>query len=75
MSKLPAKAPSSRVMKMLEKKGYKAKSKESGGSHILFEKEGCRPIPVSTSNNIPKGTLNNILKSAGISRTEFFQIW
>jgi len=74
MPKLPAKAPSGRVMKMLIMKGYQAKP-ASGGSHIIFEKEGCRPIPVSTSKNIPRGTLINILKSAGISRMEFFLIW
>ncbi|MBZ2166377.1 type II toxin-antitoxin system HicA family toxin [Methanobacterium spitsbergense] len=60
---------------MLKRKGYTPKPKESGGSHIVFEKEGCRSIPVSTSNNIPRGTLRTILKEANISRDEFFQIW
>lgn len=55
--------------------GYNPKSKRSGGSHVVFEKAGCRPIPVSTSNNIPRGTLMSILKEAGISRERFFEIW
>jgi len=76
MCKLPSKAPYSKVMKLLIMKGFTPKPKGSGGSHVNFEKDGfLRPVTVSTSNNIPKGTLSNILKQAQISRKEFCQLW
>ncbi len=75
MCKLPSKAPYSKVMRLLLNQGFTPKNKDNRGSHVQFEKKGFRPIPVSTSKNIPKGTLQNILKSAKISRPDFCKIW
>jgi len=75
MSKLPTDASYRKVMKLLIEIGYTPKPKESRGSHVLFEKDGCRSIPVSTSKIIPQGTLRGILKQADINRKQFWDIW
>jgi predicted RNA binding protein YcfA (HicA-like mRNA interferase family) len=55
--RLPRKASSQKVMNLLIYEGYLPKPKNTPGSHIIFEKEGKRPIPVSASKYIPIGTL------------------
>jgi predicted RNA binding protein YcfA (HicA-like mRNA interferase family) len=62
-------------MNLLVHEGYLPKPKKTPGSHVIFEKDGKRPIPVSASKYIPIGTLRDILKQAGISRTRFWDIW
>ncbi len=50
--------------KLLRKEGF---SVVHGGNHDLWRKEGFPVIPVPRhSGDIPKGTLNIILKSAGL---------
>lgn len=61
-------------MRVLTHEGYTPQPRTSG-SHVVFEKEGCKSIPVSASKNIPKGTLRNIIKQMGLSRDEFLAIW
>ena len=46
--------------------GYRENKKRGKGSHRAFVKPGRAPIPVPFKKDIPKGTVLNILKSAGI---------
>ena len=67
MDKIPVKSYSSKeIIKILEADGWKLK--ESDGDHFHFvhsEKRGKVTVthPVK---NIPKGTINSILKQAGL---------
>ncbi len=58
---------SKQVMKLLESDGwYEVKGKASGHRHFKHNfKPGKVTVPVSR-NEIPKGTLNAILKQAGL---------
>ena len=48
--------------KLLRQAGFE---KHSGGGHDLWKKSGFPPIPVPRhKGDIPKGTLNSILKAA-----------
>jgi len=52
------------IVKLLKKAGFE---KREGGRHEVWVKEGFPPIPVPRhAGDIPKGTVNNILKDAGI---------
>lgn len=52
--------------KLLIKNGWKKDSKGNGSSHIMFRKDNKKiPVPKHTSD-IPTGTLNSILKQAGL---------
>lgn len=75
MPKLPRKAPFRKVANLLIKFGYHPSKATSGTSHIKFEKEGCRPIPLTKAKNIPEGTLRQILNELDITREKFFEIW
>lgn len=61
-------------MRVLILEGWTPKSRTSG-SHVVFEKERYRSIPVSASTNIPKSTLRGIIKQIGIDMERFFEIW
>ena len=53
------------VIKLLEANGWKQKRIQ--GSHHIFYKDGkIVPVPVHGKKDIPKGTLNSILKQAGL---------
>ena len=53
------------VMKILKANGWKLKRIE--GSHYVFGKPGCRPVPVPFHGNVDLGLKGRqILKEAGI---------
>lgn len=52
--------------KILRANGWVKGSKGNGSSHIMYRKDNKKiPVP-DHSGDIPKGTLNAILKQAGI---------
>lgn len=58
---------------ILLKCGWKLERQK--GSHMIFIKEGeNEPLVVPMHNPIKKGTLQGILKAAGIPREEFRQL-
>jgi predicted RNA binding protein YcfA (HicA-like mRNA interferase family) len=59
------------LMQLLEKKGYELK-RITGSHHIYFNKELKKTVvvPVHDNRDISKGTINSILKQAGISKNE-----
>ncbi len=74
MSKLPA-INGKQLIKALSKVGWVIKS--TRGSHVKLVKSGAKYpiiIPSHGSAIIPKGTLLNILRDAGISREELIDI-
>lgn len=45
--------------------------KRSGGKHHVWIKKGFPPIPIPRhKGDIPKGTLKNILKAAGLEKKQ-----
>ena len=69
MSEIPSLTPE-KVIKILKKKGFKLD--RSRGSHrIYFNPEtGKRVVVPFHRKELPKGTLMEILKQAGVSREE-----
>lgn len=57
---------SKELIKILKKDGWK--EKRQSGSHKIFVKDGFpNPVPVPFhSKDLPKGTLENILKMCGL---------
>lgn len=54
------------LSKLLEQNGWKPIKKENGSSHIMYQKDNKKvPIPIH-SEDIAKGTLNEILKQTGL---------
>jgi len=54
------------VDKILRDNGWKRKNKGNGSSHIIYLK-GQRKVPVPyNTGDIPIGTLNSIMKLAGL---------
>lgn len=52
--------------KLLKSNGWTRDSKGNGSSHVMYRK-GNNKIPVPKhSGDIPKGTLNEIMKQAGL---------
>ncbi len=52
--------------RILKKHGFE---KRSGGKHDVWIKKGSPPIPVPRhKGDIPRGTLKNILKAAGLEK-------
>lgn len=47
------------------------------GSHAVLTKPGRNPItvPVHKGRNLKEGTVRSILKSAGVSEEEFFDVY
>ena len=69
MPKLPALTPRE-VIKVLEKNGFKL-DRIKGSHHIYYHIETKRRVVVPLhKRDIPKGTLLEILKQAGMSRDE-----
>lgn len=62
-------------MNFLIRLGYVPSPHRTASSHVKFEKEGCRPIPVVANSTIADGTLRGIIKQAGITLEDFWQIW
>lgn len=74
MTKLPDIAGGSAV-KALQKDGWVVKSQK--GSHVKLTKPGRNYfliVPVHGSAAVPKGTLSNILKDAGLTVDEFVSL-
>jgi predicted RNA binding protein YcfA (HicA-like mRNA interferase family) len=54
------------IDKLLKDNGWTREKKGNAGSHIIYRK-GQKKVPVPNhSGDIPKGTLNAILKQAGL---------
>lgn len=70
-AKLPA-VGGKQVIRALEKKGWYLK-RVRGSHHVLRHPSISEAIPVPVHGNraIKRGTLANILRTAGISREEF----
>lgn len=74
MIKLPMVAGKA-VISALCRDGWMIKSHR--GSHVKLIKSGIRHpiiVPVHGNVNIPKGTLRNIIKSAGLTVEEFLKL-
>ncbi len=57
------------IVRILFKFGFQPKRKK--GSHlILIKGSKLVVVPIHEGRDIPKGTLNNILKQAGITRKD-----
>ncbi|MGO8904687.1 MAG: type II toxin-antitoxin system HicA family toxin [Solirubrobacteraceae bacterium] len=71
MSQLPA-VSGEQLVKILESRGWYVK-RIRGSHHILRHPTipDALPVPVHGSRPIKRGTLGNILRTAGISREEF----
>ncbi|PIP58982.1 MAG: addiction module toxin, HicA family [Verrucomicrobia bacterium CG_4_10_14_3_um_filter_43_23] len=53
-----------KLEKLLKAAGFE---KSQGGNHTIWKKKGFPPIPVPRhKGDIPKGTLDNILKHSGL---------
>ena len=51
------------LIKKLEKAGYK---RERNSDHIIYEKEGSRPVQVPHKREINENTARAILRDAGL---------
>jgi predicted RNA binding protein YcfA (HicA-like mRNA interferase family) len=71
VSQLPA-VSGKQLIKILERHGWYVK-RVRGSHHILRHPTipDALPVPVHGSRPIKRGTLGNILRTAGISREEF----
>jgi len=59
--------------KIFEKAGFKLIRQE--GDHCLYDKEGItRPIVIPIGRDVPVFVIKNNLRSAGISRDEYFKL-
>ncbi|MEM3565241.1 MAG: type II toxin-antitoxin system HicA family toxin [Candidatus Jordarchaeaceae archaeon] len=69
MSKLPSLTPK-KIIKILEKRGF-VLDRVKGSHHIYYHPETRKRVVVPLhKKDLPKGTLIEILKQAGISREE-----
>ena len=69
MSKIPALTPK-KIIKILEKKGY-VLDRVKGSHHIYYHPEMRKRVVVPLhKKELPRGTLIEILRQAGISREE-----
>ena len=78
MTHLPL-SSSKQVIAALEKDGFQARKKSSGGSHQVFIKslpDGCKLTPVVPlgKKEIPRGTLASIIRQAGLTRKRFLEL-
>jgi predicted RNA binding protein YcfA (HicA-like mRNA interferase family) len=53
------------LIKLLRKHGWQL-DRVSGSHHIMKKQKKTLTIPVHSRRDIPKGTLNSILKEAGL---------
>ena len=69
MSKIPSLTPQ-KIIKVLEKRGF-VLDRIKGSHHIYYHPEMKRRVVVPLhKRDLPKGTLLEILKQAGISKEE-----
>lgn len=62
-----------KLAKIFEKKGFIYLRTE--GDHLIYDKKGIvRPIVIPKYREIPEFIILNNLKTAGISRKEYFQL-
>ena len=74
MTRLPA-VPGKDVVSALCRDGWSIKSHR--GSHVKLIKSGIRHpiiVPVHGGVSIPKGTLRNIIRAAGLTIEEFVKL-
>jgi len=61
------------VLRILLKLGFQRRRKK--GSHLILAKNNKRiVIPIHEGRDIPKGTLLNIIKQAGLTKKEFLKL-
>lgn len=73
MPKLPTLTPQ-KLIKILEKKGF-VLDRVKGSHHIYYHPENRRRLVVPLhKKDLPKGTLLEILKQAGISKEELNEL-
>jgi len=61
------------VLRILLKLGFQPRRKK--GSHLILAKNNKRiVIPIHEGRDIPKGTLLNIIKQAGLTKKEFLKL-
>ncbi len=73
MPKLPSITPQ-KVIKILEKSGFKL-DRTKGSHHIYYHEVTKKRVVVPMhKKDLPKGTLLEILKQAGITREELFDL-
>jgi len=65
-----------RMIKALVRLGWSV-DRASGTSHHVLTKEGYRPIrvPVKKGRTLKEGTARAILRQAGVSEVEFFDVY
>lgn len=73
MFKLPV-ISGKELVKLLHKLGYELDHQT--GSHMILRqnKEPFRRLTIPNHQEIAKGTLNAIIKQAGLTREEFFEL-
>ena len=65
--------PASRLRKVFEKAGFKCVRIE--GDHFVYVKPGIsRPIVIPDWNEVPVFIIKNNLRTAGITREEYFAL-
>lgn len=65
--------PAKRLKKVFEKAGFKCVRTE--GDHFVYTKRGTsRPIVIPDWQEVPVFIIKNNLRSAGISREEYFDL-
>jgi len=65
--------PSRRLQRLFEKAGFKCVRTE--GDHFVYTKKGViRPIVIPDWSEVPVFIIKNNLRSAGISREEYFDL-
>lgn len=61
------------ILRVLLKLGFQPKRKK--GSHLILAMGGRRVVvPIHAGRDVPKGTLLNILKQAGVTKKEFLEL-
>lgn len=71
LSKLPI-LRTDEILRVLLKLGFQPKRKK--GSHLILIKDNKRiTLPIHKGRDIPKGTLLNIIKQAGLTKKEFLE--
>ncbi|MBT9159912.1 MAG: type II toxin-antitoxin system HicA family toxin [Dehalococcoidia bacterium] len=64
---------SQRLGKLFEKAGFRFIRQES--DHLIYTKPGVpRPIVIPVRKNVPVFVIKNNLRTAGISREEYFKL-
>ena len=65
-----------RMIRALVRLGWSV-DRASGTSHHVLTKEGYRPItvPVKKGRTLKEGTARAILRQAGVSEVEFFDVY